>query len=98
MIDSLECIPAVLRTFLAALMDIGVQSLRFLKPTTTAITVLELIAVANDKKAVQPQSAAGFKSRNRATLLKEIKKRGVRRRLKELFQEIFANFPGIIAT
>jgi hypothetical protein len=33
--------------------------------------VLELIEVASDKNAVQPQSAAGFKSRNRATLLRD---------------------------
>lgn len=72
MMDSLELVAAVPSTVFAAFIDIGVQSLRFLKPTTTAMRVLELIAVANDKKAVQPHSAAGFRSRNRATLLHEI--------------------------
>jgi hypothetical protein len=71
MMDPLHLVVAVPNMAFAALIDIGVQSLRLLKPTTTAIRAVELIAVANDKKAVQPQSAAGFKSRNRAGLLHE---------------------------
>lgn len=69
MMDSLDLVAAVLSTFFAALIDMGLQSLRRLKPTTTAMRVLELTAIASDKKAVQPQSAAGFKSRNREGLL-----------------------------
>lgn len=63
-IRSRHRVDAISNTSFAALAAAGVQSERLSNPKTTATPVLELREVPRERKAVQPQSVAAFRSRN----------------------------------